>query len=1445
MTGHVSTFNANQSKWEVMTHLPFMTTHDENQTVDAIQLTNTNLIFTMHPSFVHVYDLSVHKFVDKYPYYHQKQSMQMPETQRMFCATENVNNNVLYAITSNALLSFDLSEKTWFRQMYSHFVLHRLTAGCSMDSTYSFIYIFGGRSDNGSGYDPTVAKYTVTNEEWSTVPNALILQQTDPIQCKVLASDGMIYCVTANVLYSFDPLRDIIRTVHTSYSIQYYSMIEWNDSCIIMIGTSDTIVTKRIDLIDTFQYTLHCSGSQSLKAEPLAPPFKSTQSTHNMSIGRRRHLGSWPIITLNSSYTENLTLEAGNIYVVNTDVEVSSSLIVDDNATILFNGTDESSRYNEILVRGHLLMGTCSNDGTIGVSSNSIRVYNSDTSTTRGILRALGTGYGVSVCNTNFSHILQMVIERRSDVLFSNLEFYGVMTAIYLMRGEGPEIVRNSYFYKGTSAGIRVYSDGYGYTYGGGTVQNNIFELTKVAIQGPATTLFNPYKIMNNTFIGGAGGSAIDRFTKALTICNNSFVGFQNVFVRNKFNIVSHNVFRDNDYVFYGFWDTSVGVVTFNDFIQNGYVVWMHDYSGALDMQYNNFIANDVVIYFGRYAFTNVSYNNFINNSIIFDVHRSPAQPYCGHNYYGINTTNPWDIQTHIDDVCNGHVQRFYAQWWPWYNDKIDFDALPAWSAAYGDDNTHLADCRGPNLHPELEVNGTVLSPIWLDDLILTADKSPYYIISNTRLDYSLIIEPSVELIFAGSYILRTTQLGGGVRIGESMCNDTMQYDGIGLYDANTAIHIRGSRFNIEYSPERAYICNTKVTGGSSVFNIYMIPGALIDNCEFNHISGYGVRMVYLQLNSTVRDTLFVDSSYGIDAQISPSYNPGIVFIEHNKFQDCTARAIWAYTLGPTLYIINNTFENHGTAIAVQGKGYDEEIVIRDNTFFNFETVFEKLQGGVYTGNVFINNEIVFDIGAYKGTYAIYHNEMINNSIAIQAIHQSSGYLDVKYNNFVDNNKAIIFLNGSPRLVQYNNFDGNAFNFEMQSAVDADCSRNWHGYAANIADPALIQDKILDTCTPNGQSGKVIFWPFFDGSLFLDDLANLPALYNLSTDYTGCASLDLDAVFVAGQPTRSPSSDAPTIDPTSDPTVQPSAPSAPPTSGSNAPSASPTHPSNGPTFYPTTHPTADPTDHPSTDPTNGPTVYPTKDPTHEPRIIVFDPSYTDNLTLRAGKIYVANGPVTISASLIVPDNVTILFNSTEQSEINQIKVSGHLLMGTCFNDGTIGVSSNSIRVHNVDTSGIPSRVQLGQLWAQSGAEYSVSVCNTNFSHIKWLRVDGRANLLFSNNEFAAMHTSIHIYSGIGPETVSNSYFHGDNVGSYGLTLNGGGCTVQNNIFDDLRSAIGSSNSPHTIINNTFISRGGNDKAIVTGNSFITVINNTFEAWPSVFRTCRFTIVSHN
>eukprot|EP01083_Nonionella_stella_P179866 639751_1 len=97
----------------------------------------------------------------------------MAASERMLCVTEHVNNNVLFIITSNALLSLDLFTKSFSRQMYAHTVLHRSTAGCSMDLTHSIIYIFGGISDRGSEsppeYDPTVAKYTITHDEWNTI----------------------------------------------------------------------------------------------------------------------------------------------------------------------------------------------------------------------------------------------------------------------------------------------------------------------------------------------------------------------------------------------------------------------------------------------------------------------------------------------------------------------------------------------------------------------------------------------------------------------------------------------------------------------------------------------------------------------------------------------------------------------------------------------------------------------------------------------------------------------------------------------------------------------------------------------------------------------------------------------------------------------------------------------------------------------------------------------------------------------------------------------------------------------------------------------------------------------------------------------------------------------------------------------------------------------------
>eukprot|EP01083_Nonionella_stella_P198251 728036_1 len=1005
--GHVSTLNTDHSKWEVMSYLPSMTTNEKNLIVDGVQLTNSSLMFMMYSSFVQFYDLSVHKFVDKYHYFDHKNSKQIPATERihMLCVTENVKNSVLFIVASNALLSFDLFTKSWSRQMHGHHTeLHRLTAGCSMDLTSSMIYIFGGISDSESGpeFDPTVAKYTIAHGEWNTVPNAFVMQQTDPIQCGLFTSDGCIYCVTANTLYSFDPLLEAMKETQLSATehMQYYSAIGWNDSCIIAVGTDPT------DTLIAAQHTMHCPVYN--------PPSKSRQSSESTDIssGHRRQLGSWPIIILDSSYTENVTLEAGNIYVVNSQVVISASLIVPDNVTIHFNGTSGASKWYDIIVHGHLLMGTCVNDGTTGVSSNSIRVYNADTSTNRGIIWVQGTGYSVSVCNTNFSHIFWLRVDGRSDLVFGNLAFHGVHTGIDIRNGVGPETVRNSYFYQSMTGFSSVSG-------GGGIVRNNIFEQVTTAINAPSS---NAYTIINNTFLASGGGDrAINSVTTPITIINNTFVGWPKVFYRLKFNLVSHNVFRDNAYVFWEFYDGTTTVVLHNDFIHNQYPFYMWDYATVLDVRYNNFIDNDVAVYFGKWTAQNVSYNNFINNTVIFDVHQSPHQPHCTHNYYGISTMDAWEIHPYVKDVCNGNPHRnpgeanmFYVKWWPWYNDKIDFDALPALPTAYGDNNTHLADCRGPDLYPDL--NGTQLSPIWLDDLTLTADKSPYYIIYHTRLDYSLIIEPSVELIFAGSYIIYTTRMGGGVFIGESMCNDAMQYDGIGLYDANTAIHIHGSRFDMAYGSESAYICNANITGGSLVFDLYVMVGTWIDNCEFHDISNYALRINWPKYNVTVKDTLFRNIYYAIETQTDISHsNAGTVLIEHNKFEYSTRQAIYAFARGPTLSIINNTFQNDGTGIAVERKSiFEENNVISDNTFINFETVFYGLYGANYTANLFINNNVVFDIGAYTGTHAIYHNEMINNSIAIQAIHQSSGYLDVKYNNFVANNKAIIFLNGSP-----------------------------------------------------------------------------------------------------------------------------------------------------------------------------------------------------------------------------------------------------------------------------------------------------------------------------------------------------------------------------------------------------------------------------------------------
>ena len=84
-----------------------------------------------------------------------------------------------------------------------------------------------------------------------------------------------------------------------------------------------------------------------------------------------------------------------------------------------------------------------------------------------------------------------------------------------------------------------------------------------------------------------------------------------------------------------------------------------------------------------------------------------------------------------------------------------------------------------------------------------------------------------------------------------------------------------------------------------------------------------------------------------------------------------------------------------------------------------------------------------------------------------------------------------------------------------------------------------------------------------------------------------------------GDQSSTPSSEAPTIKPTSAPTVNPtSAPSSTPT---YAPTEHPTaHPSLFPTAYPTAHPSLSPTANPSAHPTASPTAYPSLFPTAYP-----------------------------------------------------------------------------------------------------------------------------------------------------------------------------------------------------------------------------------------------------
>eukprot|EP01083_Nonionella_stella_P144426 450906_1 len=94
------------------------------------------------------------------------------------------------------------------------------------------------------------------------------------------------------------------------------------------------------------------------------------------------------------------------------------------------------------------MMGSCFDDGAIGVSTNPIHVRNVDSSSSGGLFHASSNDGIVSICNTNFSYIEGVEITGGSDILLDNVEFYHVALAIRINKNSASQMVSDSYFHR-------------------------------------------------------------------------------------------------------------------------------------------------------------------------------------------------------------------------------------------------------------------------------------------------------------------------------------------------------------------------------------------------------------------------------------------------------------------------------------------------------------------------------------------------------------------------------------------------------------------------------------------------------------------------------------------------------------------------------------------------------------------------------------------------------------------------------------------------------------------------------------------------------------------------------------------------------------------------------------------------------------------------------------
>eukprot|EP01083_Nonionella_stella_P260675 888464_1 len=354
-----------------------------------------------------------------------------------------------------------------------------------------------------------------------------------------------------------------------------------------------------------------------------------------------------------------------------------------------------------------------------------------------------------------------------------------------------------------------------------------------------------------------------------------------------------------------------------------------------------------------------------------------------------------------------------------------------------------------PQSHTAQPTTYPTASPTNLGDLPATyttdttlGPSMTYNVVSDVLIDWNTVLTVSggVDIVFKDDY---TIFVQGTINVG---CDtiDTLNNHEIGIMSESQLISIYNEddstfkgRIHI-HDRGSAFFCNTRFT---NLYRIYYYGGysansLLVDNCEFDHLAvGIEFYKDCDYITEYITDNKFMNSNGGIK-------NARCVNVENNIFESTSSPMSCPHAS----IINNNTFvwDQTGYRTAVTACGGNRPPNITFNTFSHWEQAI-----------------------SIDGNYG----DQVN----------------VLYNEFIDNTKAIFIESPDPHHIKYNNFISNSYSIyngdcghstiRWESCSQTHCGYNYYG--ASSIDQSIISSQIYDICDGGEGHGLVTWWPWY------------------------------------------------------------------------------------------------------------------------------------------------------------------------------------------------------------------------------------------------------------------------------------------------------------------------------------------------------------------------------